>query len=101
MRKKQKCVWELLSTPQASQTRPAILPCDRMEKVYLSLKTQNSSQLENSEFPQNFQPAAPGQLLQGDEKQLELRKGTSLGWRHLVPLQVPLSLPVQHRFGVV
>lgn len=45
-------------------------------------KLGSISQLENSEFgsqvPQNFHPVAPGQLLQGDEMQLELIKGTSL-----------------------
>lgn len=52
------------------------VPPDRMER------TGSIAQLENSEFgsrvPQNFHPVAPGQLLQGDEMQLELRKGTSL-----------------------
>lgn len=74
---KNPCVWELPSSPAGfpnSGSPSSLLIGWR--------KLGSIIQLENSEFrsqvPQNFYPVAPGQLLQGDEKQLELRKGTSL-----------------------
>lgn len=74
---KNPCVWELPSSPAGFPNlgSPSSL-------LIGWRKLGSIIQLENSEFrsqvPQNFYPVAPGQLLQGDEKQLELRKGTSV-----------------------